>query len=369
MEPSTWHRLRQKGIGSSDAAAVLGLSNYKTPYDIFLEKTSPTPVVIDDTPKMKAGRMLEGVIADWWGEEFKIKVQRDNKFRFHEDATLVFSDPDDTWTLERVENGPPMYAELDRLAFSPERGWGLVEIKNTERRIFEKWRIGEMPIHFFVQTQHQFACSRLKWGALVCLLDGWDLQSIDLMPDPAFIEDLVKSETRFWNEHVLAGVAPDPIRNSDLEKLFPSHEDGRIVEVSPIMFEKVKAYAEAHKDETAAKARKETLKFEICREMGTAEKATFKNLTVCSYRKNADGEKLNTDRLFAEAPDIYARFMEPTQGSRVFRLSATGVDLAAKKVIEELKMNSDQEVIVNESNSESSESPDQAGTEPSAATG
>ena len=30
---------RNKGIGSSDAAAILGLSSYKTPYDIWLQKT------------------------------------------------------------------------------------------------------------------------------------------------------------------------------------------------------------------------------------------------------------------------------------------------------------------------------------------
>lgn len=33
-----WLKIRQTGIGGSDIAAILGVSKYKTAYDLYLEK-------------------------------------------------------------------------------------------------------------------------------------------------------------------------------------------------------------------------------------------------------------------------------------------------------------------------------------------
>ena len=45
MEKSEWLKWRRKGIGGSDAGAVLGISPYKTARDVYYEKLGREPDV------------------------------------------------------------------------------------------------------------------------------------------------------------------------------------------------------------------------------------------------------------------------------------------------------------------------------------
>lgn len=63
-----WHEQRRAGIGGSDVAALLGLSKWKSPYQLFLEKTGNAPPQ-EDNEAMYWGRMLEPVIRDAYEEK------------------------------------------------------------------------------------------------------------------------------------------------------------------------------------------------------------------------------------------------------------------------------------------------------------
>ena len=49
MDEETWLEYRRKGIGGSDAAAVLGVSPYKTARDVYFEKLGRKPDVEEET--------------------------------------------------------------------------------------------------------------------------------------------------------------------------------------------------------------------------------------------------------------------------------------------------------------------------------
>lgn len=61
-----WHKLRAAGIGSSEIAAVLGISPWDSPFSLYWQKVNgwSTP----DNPEMAAGRRAEQVVADWYLE-------------------------------------------------------------------------------------------------------------------------------------------------------------------------------------------------------------------------------------------------------------------------------------------------------------
>jgi putative phage-type endonuclease len=64
-----WLEARQRGIGASDAAAVLGLSGYSSPYSVWYSKTSPIEDRGDEDELIYWGRRLEPIIADeFWKE-------------------------------------------------------------------------------------------------------------------------------------------------------------------------------------------------------------------------------------------------------------------------------------------------------------
>ncbi len=57
-----WLKLRLKGIGGSDCAAAVGMSRWKSPLEVFMEKTG-RKAQVEETEKMYWGRTLEPVQA------------------------------------------------------------------------------------------------------------------------------------------------------------------------------------------------------------------------------------------------------------------------------------------------------------------
>ena len=75
MSREDWLAQRRKTIGGSDAAAIVGLSRYSTPYTIFMDKTGRLPDK-PDTEAMRLGRDLEDYVAKRWQEATGKKVRR-----------------------------------------------------------------------------------------------------------------------------------------------------------------------------------------------------------------------------------------------------------------------------------------------------
>ena len=78
MAREEWLEVRKRGIGSSDAAAAVGLCPYKSQLELWLEKTGR--VVQDEEPgqdsPMYWGTLLEPYVASAYTERTGVKVDR-----------------------------------------------------------------------------------------------------------------------------------------------------------------------------------------------------------------------------------------------------------------------------------------------------
>ena len=71
---------RTKFIGGSDAAAVVGLSRWKSPIELWAEKTGQVePEDVSDKMAVRVGKKLESAVAEFFEEEtgkkFKYKIR------------------------------------------------------------------------------------------------------------------------------------------------------------------------------------------------------------------------------------------------------------------------------------------------------
>ncbi len=83
MSREEWLAVRNQGIGSSDSAAVVGLSPYKSPLELWMEKTGrKAPDDLSDNEAVFWGSTLEPVIAQVYGEKTGAKA-----------STLTETDP------------------------------------------------------------------------------------------------------------------------------------------------------------------------------------------------------------------------------------------------------------------------------------
>ena len=137
-----WLKARQKGIGGSDAAAVLGLSPWKSNVRLWEEKTGlREPEDISDKEVVRFGKESEAAIRRLFELDFpQYKVTYD-------EFGMIANEPD----------CPFIFATLDGELTDSDGRKGILEIKTTEiRRSLDrkKWD-GQVPDYYYAQIVHQ----------------------------------------------------------------------------------------------------------------------------------------------------------------------------------------------------------------------
>lgn len=168
-------KARQSGIGGSDAAVALGLSPWKTARELYEEKIAPEPTVIEESPAMRWGNLLEPIIRQ----------------RYAEQTGRIVRVPD---TI-RSGSYPWLLCHLDGVT---EDGRGL-EIKTA--RSPEGWGepgTDEIPSHYLIQVQHNLLVADLAVMDVPVLIGGWDERLYEIPADREMQAMLLDGEADFW---------------------------------------------------------------------------------------------------------------------------------------------------------------------------
>ena len=190
---------RKSGIGGSDVAAVLGVSPWKTPYQLYLDKIGDE---IDNatSARMEAGTRLEPVIADWFADRHpELTIQRRN-------------------AMYRHREHPELIANIDRYIV----GGGILECKTYTG--YDRDRFGEggdaIPEEYLLQVQHYMYVTGYHECTVAVLIHGWDYREYNIAYDRELAEFAAAKCVEFWQNHVAAHVPPPPSGNDDLAAYF-----------------------------------------------------------------------------------------------------------------------------------------------------
>ena len=187
MSREDWLAQRRKTIGGSDAAAIVGLSRYSTPYTIFMDKTGRLPDK-PDTEAMRLGRDLEDYVAKRWQEATGKKVRRVQAMLYN-----------------------PLYpfahADVDRMVIGEDAG---LECKTTSTLDVKQFNGVEFPEKYYAQCVHYLAVTGVKRWYLAVLVFGRGFFEFTLERDQLEIDALMTAETEFWTENVAKDNPPPP---------------------------------------------------------------------------------------------------------------------------------------------------------------
>ncbi|WP_103110543.1 YqaJ viral recombinase family nuclease [Brevibacillus reuszeri] len=268
MQHADWLEYRRLGIGGSDAAAICGMSRYKSPMGVYLEKLGELPPV-EDNPKMKAGRKLEPVIADWFAEDTGYKVWRQN---------AIFQHPEH----------PFMLANIDR--WLPGLNAGL-ECKNTSEYCKDDWSGTQAPTEYILQCNHYMAVTGADRWFIVVLIGGWDLQWRVIERDEELIKNLITIEKGFWEDHVMAKMPP-AFSHQDTEYLkttFAESAPDSSIELPEDAYPIIQELHQARADKSIAEQREEAAKNQIKGYMQTSERAYFQGDLCFTWKTGKRG--------------------------------------------------------------------------------
>ncbi len=250
---------RRLGIGGSDAPAVVGVSSFRTPAQVYFEKRAPSAETLEDQAEQQTwGQILEEPIAQAYTKKTGRAVQAPGTF-------TVFRDTDRPW----------MTATLDRIV--PDRG--PLEIKNAGFYKAGDWK-DEPPLEYTVQVQHQLAVTGAPVADLAVLLGGNRFKVFAVERNQAFIDRLIERERQFWRQ-ILEG-RPPTIDGSDdtremIEALYKTASGKRIVLPPGVMVEWDEKRQAGKAAEKAAREASKEAENMLLLALGDAEFATLSN--------------------------------------------------------------------------------------------
>lgn len=306
--------IRSTGIGGSDIGAILGLSRFKSPYDVYLDKIGEGDGFTGNNAT-HWGNILEAVVADEYSAQTGNKVQRVNKTIRH---------PDHEWAIANIDRAV-VVPEIAKRVYIRKDGTlatnRILECKTANGFKTAMW--GEpgsdfVPDSYFCQCQwYMFVCNA-DYADLAVLIGGQDFRIYKIERDQAFIEGMYKAARTFWFENVQKRIPPEVSTQEEAVKRYPKSEAGKTAEASEDAFSAYKKLTEVTEEIKKLKAEESRLKAVMMRDMGDSESIKADGVTLATWKLQST-TRLDSKLLKSEQPDIYNLYTK-TSESRVFKL-------------------------------------------------
>ena len=300
MSREEWLQRRSNTIGGSDAAALLGLNNYASPYSLWCEKTGKVvPEDISDKEAVRLGNDLEDYVARRWMEATGKKVRKDNHMIYNEQY-------------------PFAHANIDRAVVGENAG---LECKTTSSwDILQQCRDGQYPATWYAQMTHYMMITGAEKWYLGVLVLGKGFYDFEITRDEAEIEALANAEREFWG--YVTNNTPPPLDGTEatqdaLKTILADSSPGQAVDLTGVSMH-LSLYMTLKEKIKELESELSEHQAHIMQYMGTAEKGTFDNSTVSfktQTRQIFDRKAFEADN--GAIPEIYFN----TSTSRPFKVT------------------------------------------------
>lgn len=170
-----WRELRSHFIGGSDAAAVVGLNPWVSPYALWAEKTGRIPGFAGNLAT-EVGTYMEDFVAQKFAAETGKKVRRCNMSFFNSDYPFAI-------------------ANIDREIVGEDAG---LECKTTSELNLKKFKGGEYPANYYCQCVWYMAVTGKKRWYLAVLIGNKEFKWFCIERDEDEIAALMNAGRDFW---------------------------------------------------------------------------------------------------------------------------------------------------------------------------
>ena len=292
MPYTDWLEYRKQGIGGSDASVVCGISRYKSPVELWMNKTG-------QLPDQEAGE------AAYWGTQLEPFVRAEFTKRTGIEVRTVNQ-------LLQSEEYPFMLANLDGICEVPDVGTCIFEAKTASAYKAGEWE-DSIPDEYLLQVSHYMAVTGYAGAYIAVLIGGNTFKWKFIERDEELISMLIELESAFW-DHV-QNRTPPPLDGSNASAKFLADRFCDSIPKSHITLPDTAVTLLAQYDEaceqleivTERKQRAENLLKEM---MGENEVGTAGDRIV-TWKSMAQ-ERLDSKTLKAEHPTLCKKYTNKT---------------------------------------------------------
>lgn len=326
MTRGEWLDFRRTHVGGSDVAAIMGLSPWRTPYQVWAEKVGLVePEDIGDRPRVEWGTRLEADIAAKFAESHLDSGDRFLALRRPEPGTVeVLVDDDRPWAMATLDG----VASFDVTVEGPEgeydsyNDYAVFEAKTAHFPTARDW--GEsgsgakgVPAHYLCQVDHYLSVTGWERAYVAVLIDGWDYREYVVERDEDDIRAVTEAVDRFWHDFVEAGVAPEVTAEDEDAVLAANPVDPLAgYEEAPVgTLELVEAWREAKDAEEGAEAEYKRLSAELKQLIGDAKGLTFPEGRLTWTR--TPSLRFSEREFRKDHPDLFEEYRRPQTWQRL----------------------------------------------------
>lgn len=307
-----WLAERRTVITGTDVAAIMGLSKWSSPIQVWLDKQGKSET--QENEAMKWGRRLERPILMAYADTVGVPLE--------------FADPYQLIKHPDV----PLGASLDARWINDDRR--PVDAKNTRQRTADWGEAGtdQIPIWYQTQLAVQMAVTGAPCADLAVLFSGQEFARFVVYRDQEVEGMILDRVAAWWKRHIIEGIEPEMDGSESstnyLRQRFSRHTD-LIKPSTPEVLALVRQRQEADAALKEAEKAKAEAENKLKAYLGEAQAIPG----VLTWKNNKDGEKTNWEPLAREialkagispealAPYI-AKYTTTTPGARVLRFTA-----------------------------------------------
>jgi len=297
LSKNEWLNWRKKGIGGSDVATICGLNKYKSPLQLWLEKT-------EQVEPFEAGE------AAYWGNIMEPIIR--NEFSIRTGLRVE--------TINSMLKHPVfdfMLANVDGVVIDQGNSKAIFEAKTASVFNSEKWEDDKIPEEYMLQVQHYMAVTGFNKTYVACLIGGNKFIHKVIERDDELIDMIIQLEYNFWE--CVKNNVPPKIDGSEscsdlMNRLYPNANKDSSIILPDEAQQLVDQYNLSKEQEKLFSEKKEEAANMLKQMIGDSEVGVINDIKV-SW-KDVITERLDTKKLKAEKPEIYGEYVSSSSSRR-----------------------------------------------------
>ena len=303
---------RAKYIGGSDIGAILGLSKYRSPLEVWLEKTGKKINQPDSLP-MRFGSFAEEFVANEYARQTGFALAHYKEPIIHPAYSFMVGHID-RFVLAGTQTCATLFNDDGSCAAS-----ALLECKTASPFNQSDWGesgTDQVPMSYLVQCLWYLAITQLNQCDLAVLFGSSDFRIYQIERDVELEALLINQAYHFWTEYVQADKPPPAQNSSDYQTLFKKEVSGKSIEANLQTSNLIGRLHILNQEIEIKEGEVLQIKQHIMGQMGDAEKLTYQNQVLATWKQPKSSFRLDTKRLEKDHPDLATQYQVEIQATR-----------------------------------------------------
>jgi putative phage-type endonuclease len=300
---------RSKYIGGSDIGALLGLSPFKSPLAVWMEKTGKEVKPVDSLP-LRFGSFAEEFVANEYAKATGFALSADDTTRIHPQHSFM------SGNIDRHVHEEGIHMPANKI----------LECKTANPFSRAQWgEVGsdQVPMSYLCQCVWYMAITGIEKTDLAVLFGNTDFRVYSIHRDRELENLVLEKAHHFWHEHVLKDIPPPAQTPEDCQLLFQRSDPSKTLEANAETLALLERLQTLNYQGNACEEEITALKTQIMAQMQDAEVLAHQGQVLATWKAPKASYRLDAKRLEAEERAIYEKYKVASQVSRRFVLKDT----------------------------------------------